>query len=60
VSSVEPGGKERMRRLLKMVQRGRVNPTKLITHKMPLSEIMDAYHIFENKLDNSIKIAIIP
>ncbi len=33
--------------------------TPLITHRFPLSEIEEAYRIFENKLDGVIKVAII-
>ncbi|MBQ6939423.1 MAG: alcohol dehydrogenase, partial [Muribaculaceae bacterium] len=33
--------------------------TPLITHRYPLCEIEDAYHIFENKLDGVIKVAIV-
>ena len=33
--------------------------TPLITHRFPLSEIEEAYRIFENKLDGVIKVAIV-
>ena len=36
-----------------------MEPTPLITHRFPLSEIEEAYRIFENKLDGVIKVAII-
>ena len=36
-----------------------MEPTSLITHRFPVSEIEEAYRIFENKLDGVIKVAII-
>jgi S-(hydroxymethyl)glutathione dehydrogenase/alcohol dehydrogenase len=47
-------------RLIEHVQAGRLNPKKLITHKVPLEEISDAYHIFSSKLDGCIKPVLIP
>ena len=38
---------------------GRIDSTPLITHRFPLSDIEEAYRIFENKLDGVIKVAII-
>ena len=38
---------------------GRIDTTPLITHRFPLSNIEEAYCIFENKLDGVIKVAII-
>ena len=37
----------------------KIDTMPLITHRFPLSEIEEAYHIFENKLDGVIKVAII-
>jgi threonine dehydrogenase-like Zn-dependent dehydrogenase len=47
-------------RLIKHVQDGVLNPKGLITHRVPLEEISDAYHIFSAKLDNCIKTILIP
>lgn len=47
-------------RLIKHVQEGRIDPKALITHRIPLSEIADAYHIFSAKLDNCIKTVLVP
>lgn len=41
------------------VVEGRIDTTPLITHRFLLSEIEEAYRIFENKLDGVIKVAII-
>jgi len=47
-------------RLIEHVQAGRLNPKEIITHRFPLEEISDAYHIFSRKLDNCIKPILIP
>jgi threonine dehydrogenase-like Zn-dependent dehydrogenase len=47
-------------RLIKHVIDGVLEPSKMITHKFPLSEISDAYRMFSAKLDNIIKPVIIP
>ncbi|MEE0237112.1 MAG: alcohol dehydrogenase, partial [Bacteroidales bacterium] len=41
------------------IEAGKIDTTPLITHRFPLSEIEEAYRIFENKLDGVIKVAII-
>jgi len=47
-------------RLIEHVKEGRLNPKELITHKVPLEEIADAYHIFSAKLDGCIKPVLVP
>ncbi|MBM0206082.1 glutathione-dependent formaldehyde dehydrogenase [Micromonospora sp. STR1s_5] len=47
-------------RLIEHVQAGRLNPKALITHKVPLEEISNAYHIFSAKLDGCIKPVLVP
>src|SRR3954468_23314929 len=42
------------------VMSGRLNPKGLITHRIPLEEISDAYHMFSAKRDNIIKPLLIP
>ncbi len=44
--------------VLKLIEAGKIDTEPLITHTFPLNEIDKAYHIFENKLDKVIKIAI--
>ncbi|MGE5437029.1 MAG: zinc-dependent alcohol dehydrogenase [Syntrophothermus sp.] len=46
--------------LIKHVQDGILNPKGIITHRVPLEEISDAYHIFSAKLDNCIKPVLLP
>jgi threonine dehydrogenase-like Zn-dependent dehydrogenase len=47
-------------RLIEHVQAGRLNPKEIITHRVPLEEVSDAYRIFSAKLDNCIKTILIP
>ena len=60
VTTLCPGGKERMERLMKMVGSGHFDPTPLITHRFPLDEIGEAYRVFSNRLDGVLKVAIRP
>ena len=46
--------------ILSLIQQGKLDTTPLITHHFPLSQIMEAYRIFENRLDGVVKIAITP
>ncbi|WP_342645565.1 zinc-dependent alcohol dehydrogenase [Mucilaginibacter sp. CSA2-8R] len=47
-------------KLIDHVMAGRLNPKGIITHRLPLEEISDAYHIFSAKRDNCIKPLLIP
>ena len=40
--------------VLCLIEEGKIDTTPLITHRFPLSEIEEAYRIFENKLDGVI------
>ncbi len=60
VTTLCPGGKERMRRLLTLVQSGRFDPTPLITHRFSLDEIPQAYQLFGDRSDGVLKVAIKP
>lgn len=44
--------------ILRLIEKGEIDTTPLITHRFPLSDIGKAYHIFENKLEGVIKVAI--
>ena len=54
-----PGGKERMKRLLRLIETGRVDPTPLTTHKFRFDELDKAFHLMETKEDGIIKPLII-
>ena len=47
-------------KLIDHVMAGRLNPKGLISHRIPLEEVSDAYHIFSAKRDNCIKPLLIP
>lgn len=47
-------------RLIEHVQAGHIEPRQLITHRVPLEDVADAYHIFSRKLDGCIKPVLIP
>lgn len=53
-----PGGKERMRRLVNVVASGRVDLRPLVTHRFPLDRIEEAYDLFANQRDGVLKVAI--
>ena len=60
VTTLCPGGKERMRRLMEIVKNKRVDLSPLITHRFRLEEIGEAYRVFGERLDGVMKIAITP
>jgi len=47
-------------RLIEHIRAGHLDPKAMITHRIPLEEVSDAYHIFSAKLDNCIKPILIP
>lgn len=44
--------------ILRLIAQGKIDTTPLITHRFPLSEIEEAYRVFEQRLDGVIKVAI--
>jgi alcohol dehydrogenase len=58
VTSLCPGGKERMRRLMAVVASGRLDLRPLVTHHFPLERIEEAYDLFANQRDGVLKVAI--
>lgn len=60
VTTLCPGGKERMRRLMEIVKHGRLDLTPLLTHTFPLSEITKAYELFGARREGVLKVAIKP
>jgi threonine dehydrogenase-like Zn-dependent dehydrogenase len=47
-------------RLLRLVEEGQVDPTRIITHRLPLDEAPHAYDIFKNKEDGCEKVVLKP
>ena len=60
VTTLCPGGKERMRRLIEVVRRGRADLTPLLTHRFKLDDIVEAYELFRERKDGVLKVAITP
>jgi threonine dehydrogenase-like Zn-dependent dehydrogenase len=58
VTTLCPGGKERMARLMRLVQAHRLNLVPLLTHTFNLDQIADAYDLFANRKDDVLKVAI--
>ncbi|MBD2310068.1 glutathione-dependent formaldehyde dehydrogenase [Desertifilum sp. FACHB-1129] len=49
-----------LRPLLEHIQNGDIDPTFIITHRLPLSEAPKGYEIFKHKKDNCIKVVLEP
>src|SRR5712691_6767562 len=60
VTTLCPGGKERMRRLMELVRHGRLDLTPLLTHSFSLDQITEAYKLFGERREGVIKVAIKP
>ena len=60
LSTLCPGGKERMRKLMEMVKHGRLDLTPLITHRFSLDQVEEAYELFGNQRDDVVKVALTP
>ena len=58
VTTLCPGGKERMYRLMRLVRSHRIDLTPLLTHRFPLSKIGEAYDLFESRRQGVLKIGI--
>ena len=60
VTTLCPGGKERMRRLMAMVDTRRVDLTPLVTHHFALDDIAEAFELFSHQRDGVLKVALHP
>lgn len=60
VTTLCPGGKERMRRLMDVIAGGRVDLKPLVTHRFGLDRIVEAYDLFSHQRDGVLKVAITP
>ena len=60
VTTLCPGGKERMRRLMSVLESGRLDLRPLVTHRFSLDEIETAYDLFSRQGDGVLKVAIRP
>ena len=50
-----PGGAERMQRLMRLLEAGRVDPTPLTTHRFAFDQIEEAFRMMETKEDGILK-----
>jgi alcohol dehydrogenase len=60
VTTLCPGGKERMRRLMSLVENGRIDLTPLVTHHFTLEQLPEAFDLFSRQADGVMKVAIHP
>jgi alcohol dehydrogenase len=60
VTTLCPGGKERMRRLMAVIENGRVDLGSMVTHRFKLDDIEAAYDLFSHQRDGVLKVAITP
>lgn len=60
VTTLCPGGKERMRRLIEMVRHHRIDLSPLITHHFSLENIGEAYQVFGERIGGVMKVGIRP
>jgi threonine dehydrogenase-like Zn-dependent dehydrogenase len=60
VTTLCPGGKERMRRLIELVLHGRIDLQPLVTHKFTLDHLPEAFDLFSRQVAGVMKVAIYP
>ena len=60
ITTLCPGGKERMRRLMSVIEGGRVDLGAMVTHRFKLEDIKAAYDLFSHQRDGVLKIALTP
>ena len=60
VTTLCPGGKERMRRLMSVIASGRLDLGAMVTHRFKLDQIEAAYDLFGHQRDGVLKVAITP
>jgi alcohol dehydrogenase len=60
VTTLCPGGKERMRRLIAMVATRRIDLAPLVTHRFALDDIKDAFELFSHQQDGVLKVGLFP
>jgi len=50
-----PGGSERMTRILRLLESGKVDPTPMTTHRFPFSRVEQAFRLMQTKADGVMK-----
>ena len=49
-----------MKPLLERIEKGDIDPSFVITHRMQLDDVADGYSMFSNKQDDCVKIVLTP
>ena len=60
ITTLCPGGKERIRRLMSVIEGGRVDLGAMVTHRFKLDGIESAYDLFSHQRDGVLKVALTP
>ena len=60
VTTLCPGGKERMRRLMAIIAHRRVDLSPLVTHRFALDQIEEAFDLFSHQRQGVLKVALHP
>jgi len=60
VTTLGPGGKERIRRLMEVIASSCLDTRQVVTHRFKLDQIEQAYALFANQRDSVLKVAILP
>ena len=60
VTTLCPSGRDRMERLLALLQNGSIDLMALFTHRLKLADMPKAYELFRSKTEGVLKIAVTP
>jgi len=60
ITTLCPGGKERMRRLMSVIEGGRIDLSAMVTHRFELDDVEAAYDLFSHQRDGVLKVALTP
>ncbi|MFL6700545.1 MAG: zinc-dependent alcohol dehydrogenase [Vitreoscilla sp.] len=52
--------KRHLPRLIEHIRAGHIRPRDVVTHRVPLEEVSDAYYLFSHKLDGCMKTILVP
>jgi len=47
-------------KLMESIEKGKIDPSAIITHRVPLSDAPEAYAMFKNKTDGCVKVVMTP
>jgi threonine dehydrogenase-like Zn-dependent dehydrogenase len=58
VMTLCPAGRDRLEFLLGLIDAGKVDPTPLFTHDLPLASVVQAYDLFRSRSEGVMKVAL--